>query len=137
MKAVLEPFMKNMSWKDLVEYCGPPVAVQLVHDSTLPIYVYLELDGEGKGYVTVVGDTADFGIKESELTWDQVAAACDAVVGTSDKYMFDDIRFPEFGLTVYFDYHSMSPAEFLDTHEVKDALNRFEQFLSGNPFTVS
>lgn len=141
MKCKFDPFMKtfmkSMSWKELEEYCGPPVSIPLVHDSTLPVDVFLEIDGEGKGYVTVVGDTADFGSTESELTWDQMASACAAVMDTSDRYMLDDTRFPEFGMTVYFDYGTMSPEEFLDTHEVKEALNRFEQYLSGNPFTVS
>lgn len=126
-----------MTWKELEEHSGSPALIPLVHDSTLPVDVILEFSRTGKGYVTIFGDITDFGSTASELTRGQVNSACDAVMDASGRYMFDDSVFPEFGMTVYFDYHTMSPAEFVDTYEVKEALNRFEHYLSGNPFIES
>ena len=139
MKVSLDTVTENMSWKELAEYSGVPVSIQLVHDSTLPVDVFLEFSRTGgRGFVTIFGDITDFGSTASELTRDQVTSACDTVMNdASGRYMFDDTLFPEFGMTVYLYYGPMSPAEFLDTHEVKESLNRFEQYLSGNPFIAS
>lgn len=142
MKVSFDPFMKtfmkSMSWKELEEYSGEPASIPLVHDSTLPVDVFLEISRNGRGYVTITGDITDFGSTASELARDQVTSACDTVMNdASGRYMFDDTIFPEFGMTVYLYYGTMSPEEFLDTNEVKESLNRFEQYLSGNPFTVS